>query len=64
MEKHKIKDRLYAIREVSEITGINANTIRAWDKANIIGGVQRVGGKRIFTKLSILDILKILKNKK
>jgi len=39
----------YSIGHVSDVTGVNASTLRSWEQQGLIEPAKSVGGRRTFT---------------
>ena len=55
---------MYGIQKVSELTGIPAVTLRAWERRyNVIRPVRSDGGSRLYTEKNVEDILWVKEQK-
>ena len=45
----KASDAKYTISQMCERTGYSADTLRFYEKAGLLPGVRRVGGRRVYT---------------
>lgn len=57
------KDNLFTITEISEKTGVHPQTLRNWERQNLITPVRVAGNQRIYTNDHIAQIEEILKLK-
>lgn len=60
---HKTKGEEYSISEVCEKTGFTADTLRYYEKAGLLPGVERRSGRRVYTDtnlaaLKLIDCMK------
>lgn len=60
---HKIKGEEYSISEVCEKTGFTADTLRYYEKAGLLPGVERRSGRRVYSEanlaaLKLVDCMK------
>jgi len=52
------------IKEAAECLGVCTETLRKWDRAGIINTDRTPLGHRIFTPEAILEIQRVIRNKK
>ena len=46
----------YSISQVCERTGYTADTLRFYEKAGLLPGVMRRGGRRVYTEMNLLAV--------
>lgn len=46
----------YSISQVCERTGYSADTLRFYEKAGLLPGVKRRGGRRIYSEANLLEV--------
>ena len=46
----------YSISQVGERTGYSADTLRFYEKAGLLPGVKRRGGRRVYTEMNLLAV--------
>ena len=53
---HKKDGVEYSISQVCERTGFSADTLRFYEKAGLLPGVMRRGGRRVYTETNLLAV--------
>lgn len=53
---HKIKGEEYSISEACERTGFSADTLRYYEKAGLLPGVERRSGRRVYSEANLAMI--------
>lgn len=53
-------NNLYTIKDISEITGVHAQTLRNWEKENLIEPIRVAGNQRIYTDDHVARVREII----